>query len=63
MRVWKHAVHCRVLQVVAGSNFFFKIQTAPTGCIHARVYRDLSNQLSVHSVQTNKQIGDPLVHF
>jgi len=50
-------------QVVAGTNYFFKIDVGGGHYVHARVYRDLSRNLSVHSVQTGKSAGDPLEYF
>jgi len=50
-------------QVVAGTNFFFKIDVGNGEQIHARVFRDLHKNLSVAGVQTGKTSSDPLVHF
>ncbi len=50
-------------QVVAGTNFFFKIAVGDGEFVHARVYRDLGRNVSVHSVQTNKGLGDALEYF
>ncbi|KYQ94357.1 cystatin A2 [Tieghemostelium lacteum] len=49
-------------QTVAGVNYFVKVRTQ-NGCIHVRIYKDLSQTVSVHSVQTGKQITDPIEYF
>jgi len=50
-------------QVVAGTNFFFKIDVGDGHYVHARVFRNLSQELSVHSVQTDKTENDALAYF
>jgi len=50
-------------QVVAGTNFFFKIDVGNGEFVFARVFRDLQKNLSVHSVQTGKTASDDLHHF
>merc|ERR1711907_154296 len=45
-------------QVVAGTNFFFKIKTGDNSFVHAKVFRDLPHngqKISCSAVQTNKQ--------
>jgi cystatin-A/B len=49
--------------VVAGINYFLKIDVGDGKQVHARVYKDLSQNLSVHSVQTGKTASDPLQYF
>jgi cystatin-A/B len=49
-------------QVVAGTNYFCKINVGDS-FIHARVYRDLSQNVSVAAVQTGKQESDPIEYF
>jgi cystatin-A/B len=39
-------------QVVAGVNYFVKIEVGNGEFIHARIYRDLNKNLTVHSVKT-----------
>lgn len=50
-------------QVVAGINYFVKIAVAEGEYIHARIYRDLQRNVSVHSVQTDKSETDELAYF
>nr|AET79741.1 cysteine protease inhibitor [Acanthamoeba castellanii] len=50
-------------QVVAGINYFVKIAVAEGEYIHARIYRDLQRNVSVHSVQTGKSETDELEYF
>ncbi|CAI8040745.1 Cystatin-B [Geodia barretti] len=51
-------------QVVAGTNFFIKVQVSEGGeCIHLRVYRDLQQTLSLSGVLTDKTLQDPLKYF
>jgi len=50
-------------QVVAGTNYFLKIDVGGGHFIHARVFKDLSQHYSVHSVQTNKTASDHLDYF
>jgi len=49
--------------VVAGQNFFVKIDVGDGEFVHARIYRDLKNNLSVHSVQTGKSAHDEIAYF
>ncbi|EAL61538.1 cystatin A1 [Dictyostelium discoideum AX4] len=39
-------------QLVAGTNYFIKVKT-PAGFAHARVYKDLQQNHSVHSVKAD----------
>ncbi len=53
-------------QVVAGTNFFFKINVGNGHFVHARVFRDLPHNhsaLSVRAVKTGLNADEPLVHF
>ncbi|XP_062574638.1 cystatin-A-like [Saccostrea cucullata] len=50
-------------QVVAGTNYFIKIQTGPLRFIHVRIYKDLNGVASVSGVQINKLLRDPLEYF
>lgn len=49
--------------MVAGINYFVKIAVAEGEYIHARIYRDLQRNVSVHSVQTDKSETDELAYF
>jgi len=50
-------------QVVAGVNYFVKL-TSPEGhFLHARIFRDLQSNVSVHSVQTDKTETDEITYF
>lgn len=55
--------HLFVGKVVAGVNYFVKIAVAEGEYIHARIYRDLQRNVSVHSVQTGKTEADELTYF
>jgi len=50
-------------QVVAGINYFVKINVGNGQSVHVRIYQDLSKHVSVHSVKTGLQEGDELVYF
>ncbi|XP_022298803.2 cystatin-A2-like [Crassostrea virginica] len=50
-------------QVVAGTNFFVKVETAPLRFIHARIHVDLTGDAHVVAVQVGKTMGDPLEYF
>jgi hypothetical protein len=49
--------------VVAGVNYFVKIAVADGEFIHARIYRDLQRNVSVHSVQSGKSETDEIEYF
>jgi len=49
-------------QVVAGINYFVKIDVGGE-FIHARIYKDLKQNLSVNKIQTGKNATDPLEYF
>jgi cystatin-A/B len=52
-------------QVVSGINYFIKIQVKEDSneCIHVRIYKDLQNNLSLHSIVENKTINDNIEWF
>jgi len=50
-------------QVVAGVNYFVKIDVGGGQYIHARIYKDLQQNLTLNSVQTGKSLGDPIQYF
>lgn len=50
-------------QVVAGRNYFVKIHVGNDQCIHARIYRNLQREVSVHSIEENKTKEDPIAYF
>ena len=49
-------------QLVAGRNYFLKAKFGET-VIHARVYRDTQDQVSLHSVQEGKKVDDEITYF
>jgi hypothetical protein len=59
-----HAVSYAV-QVVAGINYFIKVQTDLMGdhCVHLRVYQDLQQRLQLAGVQKAKKLADELTYF
>jgi len=50
-------------QVVAGTNYFFKIDVGDGHYVHARVFKSLHQDVSVHSVQTGHSAEDALAYF
>lgn len=54
-------------QVVAGTNFFVKVQVHPNGeCIHVRIFKPLphtNRPVELTSVQTGKAIEDTIDYF
>ena len=59
-------IHQVATQVVAGTNFFFKIHVGNGQYIHARVFRDLPHNglaIGCHSIQGNKTYEDLLEYF
>ncbi|OQV20557.1 hypothetical protein BV898_05379 [Hypsibius exemplaris] len=62
----EYVVEKYTTQVVAGTNYFLKIRTAPNHYIHARVFKPLPHtkaQPQLHSVQSGKQLGDKISYF
>ncbi|XP_011445121.3 cystatin-A3 [Magallana gigas] len=57
-----HAVTYRD-QIVAGRNYFIKVETGFGRYIHVRIYKDLSGNASVSSVQLQKSLADPIEYF
>jgi len=49
-------------QVVAGTNFFIKIDVGGEHIV-ARIFRDLKNNVSVNSVKTGLGASDPIQYF
>jgi len=49
-------------QVVAGTNYFVKIDIGNGDCVHVRIYQDLQRTISLHGAQKKKQ-EDPLDYF
>jgi len=47
-------------QVVAGTNFFLKIQIAPEKYIHVKVFRDLQGHYQLTGLDQNKTQQDPI---
>jgi len=50
-------------QVVAGTNYYIKIDVGNNEYILARIWRQLSGQLSVHSVKTGLTADDPITYI
>ncbi|XP_066091441.1 cystatin-B [Saccopteryx bilineata] len=53
-------------QIVAGTNYFIKVQVADDDFIHIRVYKSLPHEnkpLALHDYQTNKAKHDELSYF
>uniref|UniRef100_A0A8W8LK70 Cystatin domain-containing protein n=1 Tax=Magallana gigas TaxID=29159 RepID=A0A8W8LK70_MAGGI len=50
-------------QVVAGVNYFIKVETGFNRFIHVRIYKDLRGGASVTSVQLEKSLADPIEYF
>lgn len=50
-------------QVVAGTNYFMKIDVGDNAYIHARVHKSLSGSVTLSSVQVTKSRGDPIEYF
>ncbi|XP_036992229.2 cystatin-B-like [Artibeus jamaicensis] len=53
-------------QVVAGTNYFIKVQVGNNDFVHLRVYESLPHEnkpLALHSYQTNKTRHDKLEYF
>ncbi|XP_011421190.2 cystatin-A2 [Magallana gigas] len=50
-------------QVVAGTNFFVKVETGPLRFIHVRIHADLTGEAHVVEVQIGKTMGDSLEYF
>ncbi|XP_016069008.1 PREDICTED: cystatin-B isoform X2 [Miniopterus natalensis] len=53
-------------QVVAGMNYFIKVQVGDDDYIHIRVYESLPHEnkpLALHGYQTNKTKKDELAYF
>ncbi|XP_053645676.1 cystatin-B isoform X2 [Cherax quadricarinatus] len=50
-------------QVVAGMNYFAKIDIGEEDVVHVRVYKDLKQKVSLHSLQHPKAHHDDLTYF
>ena len=50
------------LQSVAGRNYFMKVKFG-AAVVHARVYRNLKDEVSLHSVQENQTVEAPIAYF
>ncbi len=57
-----HEIHAYSTQVVAGTNFFVKV-TYGDKCVHARIFRDLQRNATLHSVQAGKAVADAITYF
>jgi len=58
--------HSYSSQVVAGTNYFVKINVGDNEFVHARIHKPLPHTgqpPSVHSVQHPKTEGDAITHF
>jgi len=56
------AVHYKS-QVVAGTNFFVKVKIGEGDFVHARIYRDLQGNVTLHSIQDPKGEEDDVTYF
>jgi cystatin-A/B len=52
-------------QVVAGLNYFIKVQIDPARdeCLHLRVYKNLQQQLELVGIQKSRHLTDDLSYF
>jgi len=50
-------------QVVAGTNYFIKVHVGGEKYVHLRVYKNLQQQVSLHSVQEDKTKEEPITYF
>jgi cystatin-A/B len=50
-------------QVVAGTNYFIKLLVDEAKVIHARVFRNLQGEVSLHSVSDEKSADDEIEYF
>jgi len=50
-------------QVVAGTNFFAKVQIAGDQHVHLRIYRNLQGNIELHSLKDGKAESDPIEYF
>ncbi|XP_065191686.1 cystatin-A-like [Sycon ciliatum] len=50
-------------QVVAGINYFVKVQTGEGAYIHVRVYEDLSQTFTLSAFKTGMTLDDPIGYF
>merc|ERR1711902_282124 len=50
-------------QVVAGTNFFAKVQIADGEHVHLRIYRNLQGNIELHSLQEGKTEEDAIEYF
>ncbi|KAG7165819.1 Cystatin-B-like [Homarus americanus] len=50
-------------QVVAGTNYFAKVDIGEEEVVHMRVYKDLKQNLSLHSIQHPKAKEDDIAYF
>jgi len=50
-------------QVVAGCNYFVKIHVGNDNYIHARIFKSLQQEVSLHSIQESKTKDDVLEYF
>jgi cystatin-A/B len=57
---------CYKTQVVAGTNYFVKVEVSENVFVHARIFKGLPHQgssVSIHSIQENKTLEDSLEYF
>lgn len=50
-------------QVVAGTNYFVKVQLADNEYAHLRIYKHFSGTTALHGVQHPKTKEEPLIYF
>lgn len=54
-----------ILQIHKQSNYHIclQIHVGNDECIHARIYKNLQREVSVHSIEENKTKEDPIAYF
>ncbi|KAI9564949.1 hypothetical protein GHT06_008690 [Daphnia sinensis] len=50
-------------QITGKMNASFNIHVGNDQCIHARIYKNLQREVSVHSIEENKTKEDPINYF
>ena len=50
-------------QVVRGVNYFVKVQVSNSEHIHLRIWKDFTQEVSLHSIQEHKTADDPIDYF
>uniref|UniRef100_A0A8C5QRY7 Cystatin domain-containing protein n=1 Tax=Leptobrachium leishanense TaxID=445787 RepID=A0A8C5QRY7_9ANUR len=50
-------------QIVAGTNYFVKVDVGQGECLHLRIYQNLDGQLLLSAYQRGKTQSSPLTYF